>query len=983
MTNAKAAKFGFASNPELIRGAGNTVKLTPGYRLGFTKCFACNCMCALRYRVDEKTGNVTRVIGNPYCDVMTAGRPLPLKEHLDKAYCHLAENNHSTFRASVCGRGASSVGMLTNPNRITKVLKRVGKRGENRWKTISYEQAVREIVEGGNLFNEGHVEGLRAIRDTRTLIDPRQPEFGTKSNQLIVAFNEEDTMRGAFLTRFVKQAYGSVNALTKHGYCGNAPAIGYSAGLAPSITAGLCEPDWENFEYAIFIGASPSNSGLSLNRWGSALASARTERKVEYVVVDPILRSSTAQSTGARWCPILPGTDASFLYGLIKVIFDNGWENSDFLSIPNKTAAVKAGEVNWSNASHLVVLTDGRPDTLAMADAEVFGIGQKGSNVVSVAGKLTNANTADSADLYVDIEARDNKGQKVRLVSSAKLLRDEANKYSLAQYSEQCGVPVADIQEIARKFTEHGRKAAVVRVGGMFSNNAAMAGWLCCILNTLIGSHDAKGGAMYSGGSFLGFDGAYKLATFDGAVNQTDQMTLVRNGPYEASSEYKNHIKKGENPYPSKHIFHPMFSGYAANNAAEMITAAINGDPYRAKALITWRSNVVYSAPSFEKQAAQALADPKVIPLFVSIDAFLNETNQLADYIIPDTVAFEDWSCHRTWGNFYPWVSAGAPAVEKHTMKNAKGINVCMEQFFIDCALSLKLPGFGKGAIPTKDGRRCDLFTAEDWHPRYIANVALQLKNLPEVNQKDRELAGLERAMKMVSPKVTKAEACMIEALFSRGGYYEPRHRYQGEFMNGGGGKFLQLFNPAMSAIRHAYSGQRYPGVPLVHAPRFFNGEPWDGRWPKKEFPLLLTTYKAQLRSPYSVIFERNRETAPQNFIQMHEDTAAQYGLKSGDRVRIISGNGVPAEGLLLADKSVVKGAVCVAHGFGHWAYGATETEINGKKLGILKKVSGGIAINRVIPHDPTRQGKVSMLNDYWIGATCRSGVPVKVEKLS
>ena len=63
-------------------------------------------------------------------------------------------------------------------------------------------------------------------------------------------------------------------------------------------------------------------------------------------------------------------------------------------------------------------------------------------------------------------------------------------------------------------------------------------------------------------------------------------------------------------------------------------------------------------------------------------------------------------------------------------------------------------------------------------------------------------------------------------------------------------------------------------------------------------------------------------------------------------------------------------------------AYGATETEINGKKLGILKKVSGGIAINRVIPHDPIRQGKVSMLNDYWIGATCRSGVPVKVEKL-
>lgn len=70
----------------------------------------------------------------------------------------------------------------------------------------------------------------------------------------------------------------------------------------------------------------------------------------------------------------------------------------------------------------------------------------------------------------------------------------------------------------------------------------------------------------------------------------------------------------------------------------------------------------------------------------------------------------------------------------------------------------------------------------------------------------------------------------------------------------------------------------------------------------------------------------------------MHEDTAAQYGLKSGDRVRIISGNGVPAEGLLLADKSVVKGAVCVAHGFGHWAYGATETEITVKSSAFSRK---------------------------------------------
>lgn len=156
----------------------------------------------------------------------------------------------------------------------------------------------------------------------------------------------------------------------------------------------------------------------------------------------------------------------------------------------------------------------------------------------------------------------------------------------------------------------------------------------------------------------------------------------------------------------------------------------------------------------------------------------------------------------------------------------------------------------------------------------------------------------------------------------------------------------------------------------------------WERKWTKKEFPLLLTTYKAQLRSPYSVSFERNRENAPQNFVQMHEETAVTFGLKSGDSVRIVSGNSVPAEGILQADKLVAKGAVCVLHGFGHTAYGASDVVINGKKLSRPKGASGGIAINRVIPHDPTRKGKVSMLSDYWVEATYRAGIPVRVEKI-
>ena len=50
---------------------------------------------------------------------------------------------------------------------------------------------MREIVEGGNLFGEGHVEGLRAIRNLKTPAVPGQPEFGPKVNQLMATLTKK------------------------------------------------------------------------------------------------------------------------------------------------------------------------------------------------------------------------------------------------------------------------------------------------------------------------------------------------------------------------------------------------------------------------------------------------------------------------------------------------------------------------------------------------------------------------------------------------------------------------------------------------------------------------------------------------------------------------------------------------------------------------------------------------------------------------
>lgn len=75
---------------------------------------------------------------------------------------------------AICPKGQAGIQTLYDPYRITKVLKRAGKRGENKWITISFEQAIEEIVNGGYLFK--HVPGeenryVKGLKDYYVLRD--------------------------------------------------------------------------------------------------------------------------------------------------------------------------------------------------------------------------------------------------------------------------------------------------------------------------------------------------------------------------------------------------------------------------------------------------------------------------------------------------------------------------------------------------------------------------------------------------------------------------------------------------------------------------------------------------------------------------------------------------------------------------------------------------------------------------------------------
>lgn len=218
---------------------------TDGYPLAepeniiYSACLGCHTTCGLKVKVMD--GVVAKIDGSPY----STHNMLP----------HIPYDTNpadvATVDGKTCPKAQAGIQTLYDPYRLRKVLKRAGKRGENKWVTIPFSQAITEIVEGGKLFKdvpgeEGRsVEGLKeiyALRDANvskamaadvkkiaekqmtvpqfqakykdhlhTLIDPNHPDLGPKNNQLVFMAGRIQYGREYFSARWLKGGFGSTN----------------------------------------------------------------------------------------------------------------------------------------------------------------------------------------------------------------------------------------------------------------------------------------------------------------------------------------------------------------------------------------------------------------------------------------------------------------------------------------------------------------------------------------------------------------------------------------------------------------------------------------------------------------------------------------------------------------------------------------------------------------------------------------------------
>lgn len=384
-------------------GEGSEYNLTDPARQVYSVCQQCNTQCGIKVKILD--GVAVKIEGNPYS-------PWNMVPHI--AY-NTPVKETGLMNAPLCPKGQAGLQTIYDPFRIKSVLKRAGKRGENKWVTIPFEQAITEIVEGGRLFKDipgeenREVEGLRALRaitDPKVMkdmaaaisalwsekdaakkmerveqfkvdfaehldkmIDPDHPDFGPKNNQILYFWGRKKAGRSEFAHRFFGSGLGTNN---RHGHTTVCQGSLYFSGKSMSdqwdgqagkFTGGVkayWQGDTASAQFVIFVGASPFEGNYGPTNRVPRITGRLASGKLKFAVIDP--RLSKIAGKAWKWLPNKPGSEGAVALALIQWVIAHERYNAQYLANANKAASIQAKEPTWCNAAWLVKIVDGKPE---------------------------------------------------------------------------------------------------------------------------------------------------------------------------------------------------------------------------------------------------------------------------------------------------------------------------------------------------------------------------------------------------------------------------------------------------------------------------------------------------------------------------------------------------------------------------------------------------------------------------------------------
>jgi anaerobic selenocysteine-containing dehydrogenase len=237
---------------------------------------------------------------NSTCTLCPGGCGITVRKIDERAVKIEGMKGHPVNDGGICLLGLSGLQLLYGPTRIKTPLKKTGERGQGKWKKISWDDAIAEVVQ--------KLDEIRSKGESHTV----GCISGTDRGTVPMLFER-------FLT-----AYGSPNMM-------RTPSLEDSYALTLQLTQGVQGLPGFDFEKTSFV--LSFGSGI-LDGWGSPVRMFKAtgdlrENGGKVVQVEPRLSNTAAKAD--QWVPIKPGTEADLAMGIAHVIIKDSLYNSYFV----------------------------------------------------------------------------------------------------------------------------------------------------------------------------------------------------------------------------------------------------------------------------------------------------------------------------------------------------------------------------------------------------------------------------------------------------------------------------------------------------------------------------------------------------------------------------------------------------------------------------------------------------------------------------
>ncbi|QLK60620.1 molybdopterin-dependent oxidoreductase [Enterobacteriaceae bacterium Kacie_13] len=223
------------------------------------------------------------------------------------------DNYEGLHQVRACLRGRSMRRRVYNPDRLKYPMKRVGKRGEGKFKRISWDEALDTI--SGSLKDVIQRFGNEAVYlnyGTGTLGGTMTRSWPPGKTLIARLMN----CCGGYLNHYGDYSSAQIAAGLNYTYGG------WADGNSPS--------DIENSKLVVFFGNNPGETRLSGGGVTYYLEQARLKSNARMIIIDPRY-TDTGAGREDEWIPIRPGTDGALAAALAYVMITENLVDQPFL----------------------------------------------------------------------------------------------------------------------------------------------------------------------------------------------------------------------------------------------------------------------------------------------------------------------------------------------------------------------------------------------------------------------------------------------------------------------------------------------------------------------------------------------------------------------------------------------------------------------------------------------------------------------------